>query len=66
MTTCHHGDCGSKSDAEWPTSDDERNMEDMEVTELGPLLTSPVNSKESKVSAEKDVVAVCYCLSHAA
>lgn len=53
MTTFHHGDCGSNSDAEWPTSDDERNMEDVEVAELGPLLKSSENS-ESKVSKEKD------------
>lgn len=64
MTTCHHGDRGSKSDAEWPTSDDERNMEDMEVTELGPLLTTPENSKESKVSGDiwSRFVIVCHML----
>lgn len=48
MTTCHHGDCGSNSDAERRTSDDE----DAELTELGPLLTNTAETEKSRVSCE--------------
>ncbi|XP_073675008.1 adiponectin receptor protein 1b isoform X1 [Garra rufa] len=44
MTTCHHGDCGSNSDAERRTSDDE----DAELAELGPLLTNPAKAEKSR------------------
>lgn len=50
MTTRHHGSNGSSSDAECRVSEEERNMEDMELTELGPLLTSPEASTKPRVS----------------
>ncbi|KAG7332557.1 hypothetical protein KOW79_004391 [Hemibagrus wyckioides] len=48
MTTRHHGSNGSSSDAECRVSEDERNMEDMELTELGPLLMSPEASTKPR------------------
>jgi len=50
MTTCHHGDCGSNSDAERRTSDDEK-MENVEPTEIGPLLTTSTKAEKSRVSS---------------
>lgn len=50
MTTRHHGSNGSSSDAECRVSEDERNMEDMELAELGPLLKSPEASAKPRVS----------------
>uniref|UniRef100_A0A673K306 Adiponectin receptor protein 1-like n=1 Tax=Sinocyclocheilus rhinocerous TaxID=307959 RepID=A0A673K306_9TELE len=44
MTTCHHGDCGSSSDAERCTSDDE----DAELAEIGPLLTNTAEAEKSR------------------
>ncbi|XP_043103649.1 adiponectin receptor protein 1b isoform X1 [Puntigrus tetrazona] len=44
MTTCHHGDCGSNSDAGRRTSDDE----DAELAELGPLLTYTAKAEKSR------------------
>uniref|UniRef100_A0A672S3N3 Adiponectin receptor 1 n=1 Tax=Sinocyclocheilus grahami TaxID=75366 RepID=A0A672S3N3_SINGR len=43
MTTCHHGDCGSNSDAERCTSD-----EDTELAEIGPLLTNTAEAEKSR------------------
>lgn len=51
MTTRHHGSNGSSSDAECRVSEDERNVEDLELTELGPLLTGPEASAKPRVSA---------------
>lgn len=51
MTTQHHGSNGSSSDAECRVSEDEKNVEDMELTELGPLLNSPEASTKPRVSA---------------
>ncbi len=48
MTTCHRADCGSNSDAERCTSDDE----DAELADLGPLLTSTAEAEKSRVSCE--------------
>uniref|UniRef100_A0A671LEK7 Adiponectin receptor 1 n=1 Tax=Sinocyclocheilus anshuiensis TaxID=1608454 RepID=A0A671LEK7_9TELE len=44
MTTCHHGDCGSNSDAKRCTSDDE----DAELAEIGPLLTNTAEAEKSR------------------
>lgn len=48
MTTCHHDDCGSNSDAERCTSDDE----DAELADIGPLLTNTAEAEKSRVSCE--------------
>lgn len=53
MTTRHHGNSGSSSDAEWRVSEDEGNMQDVELTELGPLLTSPESQPRVRDTNER-------------